>query len=481
MKYVLGIDIGTSGCKSVLLNEKGSVVKTESIEYFAQIGADGSAEQNPNEWYEASIECIKKFSRIINLDDIVAVSATGQMQGITMIGFDGEPTRDSILWNDIRCEKEVEELNSKHLSVLKKGCCSPANTSFTISKIMWMKNNEPENWEKTEKFTFASNFITYKLTGRITADENNICMSGMNDLRKNIWSEEIIKATGVEMDKVPELTGCFDKIGTITKKAAAETGLKEGTVVIAGGGDASTESYSVGIAGTGKLKVRLGTAADLNAVFSEKLYINDEDWGGTRDVLPGHILLGSYTKSCALSIKWVRDVFYGENISYNEMDMEAEKIPLGCGGLLYHPYLQGEFAPYFNSSLRAKFNGINAGHRRPHFLRAAYEGVSFSIRDVMCMADVFKNSKQLIFVGGGTKSKLWMSILVDVLGKGGIIPKYCDAAYGVALMAGHAMEIFDSKRVITEAMREAVEIDFNKENHEKYNEIFKRYMGLAGK
>lgn len=487
MEYVLGIDIGTSGCKCVLLDMQGKPFKSKSREYFPVMLADGTVEQNPNEWYAAVIGCLQEFSTVdgVDLKEIVAVSVTGQMQGITLLGADGEPVRDSILWNDIRCEKETNLLNEQFQSIFERTIGFPATPALTVSKIHWLKNNEPENWHKTDKFTFASNFITYRLTGRITADENNITLSGLNDVKKNAWSDELIALCGVEPSKVPELTGCFDVIGHITKKAAAETGLSEGVPVVAGGGDAGAESYSIGIAGTSKMKIRLGSAADINMVVHIDKVRHMEVWPGIRDVMRDYVLIGRYTKACAASIKWVRDVFYSEqpaeSATYVLMDKEARAVPLGAGGLLYHPYLSGENAPYFNSALRAKFTGINAGHRRGHFVRAAYEGVSFSIRDVIQSVREFQNAEEYIFVGGGTKSALWISILADVLGKGGIIPEYCDAAYGAALMAGHGVGIWDGRATAENNMKNSRRVYHDPENHEKYNEVFKRYMELAGK
>ncbi|MCP4750675.1 MAG: hypothetical protein GY866_07275 [Proteobacteria bacterium] len=487
MAYLLGIDIGTSGCKCVLLNGQGDPISSKSKEYNPIVGVDGTAEQDPNDWYAAVLECLNGFTVLdtIDLKEVTAIGVTGQMQGITLIGSNGEPVRNSILWNDFRAVAETSELNRRFEDVFSRSIGFPSTPSLSVSKIEWLKNHEPESWAKTDKFTFASNFISYKLTGRITADENNITLSGLNDVKSNNWSEELISICEVEKEKVPELTGCFDIVGTVTEKAARETGLKKGTPVVAGGGDAGVESYSVGIAGKSKMKIRLGSASALNTVVPIERFNDLGFWPGIRDVMRDYLLVGIYTSACALSIKWIRDVFYSErepnNDTYSFMDSEAETVPLGSDGLLYHPYLSGESAPYNNPDLRAKFNGINAGHRRKHFLRAAYEGVSFSIRDAINATEEFRDVEELVFIGGGTKSKLWISILADVLGKSGLVPEYCDAAYGAALMAGQGTNIIDSPSKIESNMKNSTEISFNSENHARYNDIFARYMEFAGK
>jgi len=486
MNCVLGIDIGTSACKLVLLDEKGNHILTKSQELFPITKSDGTVEQDPNEWYQTTISCLQSMQQIdkIDLHSICAIGVTGQMQGITLIDKNNEPVRNSILWNDIRCEKETAALKSKHQDYIEKTTGYPLSTGLTVSKIHWLKNHEPENWEKTYKFMYASNFISFKLTDRISTDENNICQSGLSDIRKNDWSQELIELCGVEKDKIPELLGCFDIVGKVTKKAAKETGLKEGTVVVAGGGDSGAESYSISLADTDRMKIRLGTAADMNVVFHADK-IKQDQWRGFRDVMRNYVLFSAYTRSCAFSIKWARDLFYSEFPSAEEtyilMDKEANTVPLGSEGLIYYPYLYGEASPYFSSTITAKFLGMNGGMKRRHFVRAAYEGVTFSIRDVIRCTPQFDFVKQFVFVGGGTKSRLWISILADVLGNDAIVPKNCDAAYGAALIAGDGAKIWEGKVMANRNMQDCTIIHCNEENHLKYNEIFDRYLEFAGK
>ncbi len=487
MEYILGIDIGTSGCKCVLLNSQRDPKLSKLKEYSPIVDVDGTAEQDPSDWYNAVLTCLKDFREMddIDLKQIIAIGITGQMQGITLIGTNGEPVRNSILWNDIRTVAETNELNNKFGDAFIRNIGFPVTPALSVSKIKWLEKHEPESWTKTDKFTFAPNYISFKLPGRITADENNITLSGLNSAKNNSWSEELVEICEIEKDKIPELTGCFDIVGKTTEKAAGETGLMPGVPVVAGGGDASVESYSAGISAQSKLKIRLGSASALNMVVQIDGSKDLDVWPGIRDVTRNCLLIGKYTTACALSVKWIRDVFYSEkgtkSDTFSLMDSEAETVPLGSNGLLYHPYLAGESAPYDNPGLRAKFNGINAGHRRKHFLRAAYEGVSFSIRDVIDSTKEFQDAEELIFIGGGTKSRLWISILADVLGKGGVIPEYCDAAYGAALMAGEGTDIVDSLAKIESNMKSSAKVSFDPENHAAYNDIFKRYMEFAGK
>jgi xylulokinase len=485
MKYVLGFDIGTSSAKGVVLDENGAVVAESSCDYEPLVSSDGMSEQNPQDWYNACIHIIKSIEKagLIDIKQIKAVSVAGQMQGITLIDETGNSVRNSILWNDIRCNAQVDALSDEIKAAIEDKTMLLPNPALTVGKIEWLKVHEPENWNKTYKFLYASNYIAFKLTGRMFTDKNNICFSGLNDLKQNCWSQELIDLLKIEKEKVPDLVDSFDVIGALSKQAALETGLPQGVPVIAGGGDGGAECYAVGIAGTRKMKIRLGTAADLYMVIHSDQFRDVKQWPGIRSVLSDYLMVGSYTKACAMSVKWLRDVFYSEmpktSETYSLMDADGKKTALGADGLIYHPYLMGENAPYFNANLRAMFHGISAGHNRSHFVRAVYEGVAFSLLDVIKKMDVFSTCESVVLLGGGTKSELWLSILTDVLGMNAQIPKQCDAAYGAALIAGEGANIFKADRIIEESIKKSKKIFYNAYNHQKYLEIFERYLGYT--
>ena len=484
--FVLGVDIGTSGCKCTLLDDLGNLVASASSEYMAAITGDGYAEQSPLEWYQAMVLCLREFntSKGINLHDIASVCATGQMQGATFLDNKGKPARPSILWNDLRSVVESDEINEKMGDSFVDATSFAATSSLTICKYLWVRKNEPEIFNNISKITFASSFISFMLTGRISTDRNNITLSGLNDIKKNDWSKTIIDAFNIPENVLPELTDSFETVGFITSDAAEHTGLKVGIPVIAGGGDASCESYSIGIAGTNKLKIRMGSAADMSLVIPISTMPPGSRLSGLRDVLPEHMLVGQYTKSCAASVKWARNVFYSEipssNDAYSKMDQDAQLIPVGADGLTFHPYLTGENAPYFDSNLRAKFSGINIGHTRGHFTRAVYEGVSFSILDVLNSFAIFQMATDIIFVGGGTKSKVWLQILSDVLGKAGTAAANGDASFGAALIAGEGAGVFSAAEAIKMNISQGKKITPTDSTY-AYRQFFENYKQLAGK
>lgn len=477
MEYVVGIDIGTSGCKTVIANSQGEVVSSQSKAYLAS----DNGTMDPLLWWQAAIETLILCYQQADIapENIVAVGVSGQMQGCTFVDKQGQPTRNSMLWYDNTPLQESTEFNRYYSELFIRYCGFESAASLMGSKIKWVINHQPEVWEKTDKVLFASTFIAYMLTGNMITDRSNIACSGLNDVAANDWSTELLSITGVTPEKLPPLMDSLDIIGGVSVSASRTTGLRVGTKVIAGCGDVAAECFSVNIEGRSEMKLRLGSAAAINALIP-RAWLGEKIDTATPYIYPSTLMIGDYTKGCALSVKWARDTFFSElpkdDSSYIEMDKEACQAELGSGGLIYHPYLNGEHAPYYDPYLRAKFTGINISHNRGNLLRAVYEGISFSIRDVI-EKDLHLNSmKEVIFCGGGTKSSVWLPILADVLGLRGILPKNADAAFGVALMAGQASGILDGKAAADYSRSQGRTIVFNPEYHDQYTEIYKKYL-----
>ena len=482
MKYVAGIDIGTSSCKTVLVDASGVLVATSSMEYFAKPG--DNADMDPMDWWNAAVTTLKSACEKIGISpaQIGAVGCSGQMQGCTFIGKDKKPVRDSMLWYGTSPKEICARLNQEYGDVFLRNCQSLSMPSLTGSKIRWVMEHEPEVWAKTDKFLFAPSFIGFMLTGEAVVDRSELGLSGLNNVVEGEWSKELMDITGVTAEKMPALMDSIEIMGTVTKEAAGLTGLLEGTPVIAGCGDGPAESFSVNIAGKSEMKLRLGSACAANAVIPK-------DWLGTKVQYASpyadreHYHIGNFTSNCALAVKWVRDTFFSElkkeDKSYSLMDAEAKDCKLGSGGLLFHPYLNGEAAHYADPWMTAKFTGITINCRRSDFLHAVYEGVSFSIRDMVEHNEGLALMENVVFCGGGTKSSVWMPILLDVLGRDGVIPKSGDASFGVALMAGQAIGLFDAAKAADASRDAGRAVTFNAENHQRYNKIYQKYLDMV--
>jgi xylulokinase len=482
---ILGIDIGTSGCKLVILDEGGSLIATTSHELHPRLTAKGTVEISPNDWYMAVVTGLRELSLGgADLKEIVSVGVTGQMQGSTYVDSSCNPVRDSILWSDTRSGVEVNWMNQNFPTAIEEILGYGLATGLTAPQILWVKTHEPEHWKQTHKFLHAPNFIIAKLTGEMTADHNNIGLSGLNDFKANGWSHEILDFLGIDVEKVPELRSCFESIGVVSAQAASQTGLRQGTTVVSAGGDSAAENYSIALANSDRVKIRLGSAGDMNVVVPFTS-LNQGRMRGIRDVLPDYVLLSAWTKACAVSVKWARSVFFSElpldGSTYARMDLEAAACPAGSDGLIYFPYLSGEATPYFNNEISAKFLGMRPWMNRGHFARAVYEGVSYSLLDAFRSTREFDFASKFIVVGGGAKSAVWVSILSNVMGHDIVIPKNCDAAFGAALIAGESAGIFNGASIAQRNLEASTWVVPDAESHEIYQQGFTNYLKFAGR
>ncbi|MCX6090621.1 MAG: xylulokinase [Candidatus Atribacteria bacterium] len=479
-KYLLGIDIGTSGCKCSVINDQGKMIASSSQEYVPFSPQPGWMEQDPFDWYHALILALRKLQNesAIDLKNIIALAPTGQMRGLTFIGKKGEVVRNSILWNDLRCQEEVNHINSSSRTLVEEITGNPINTMCTLPKILWVMKNQQELWEKTNKIIYPKDFISYQLTGNIQTDHSDGSGSSFYDIRKQEWSPVILELFGISRGKLPELYLSTAMVGKVTRMAAYDTGLLEGIPVMAGGSDSTVETISIGIIGPHQCKIRLGTSGALSTVVNT--IENRHKYYYWSYLVPKHWMIDLNTRSCAQSVQWLRKVFFSElpseSISYHHIEEEARQSPLGSQGLIFHPYLMGEDAPYWDPILQGNFSGITIEHNRSDFARAVYEGTAFALKDAMsCFGNISNGFQQYIFVGGGTRNLLWLSIVADVLGVNGIIPPYSDASYGAALIAGIGSGVFNSLSYITHKFVTFNKIEYSKYNNTIYNNIYEIY------
>ncbi len=483
-KYLLGIDVGTSGCKCCVINDAGQVVASASYEYNPLIIRQGWIEQDPLSWYESVTTVLNKLSAEVDLEGIAAIGVTGQMRGVTLIDRSGNVVRNSILWNDLRNIQEVDEIRREHSDIIQRVTKNPLNTMCTLPKVLWIMRNEPDNWERTCKVIFPKDYINFKLTGNLQTDFSDASGTSFYDIKKQNWSNEILKTFSISRDRLPDIYQSTSIIGEVTAEASGETGIPRGVPVVAGGSDATVESFSIGLLNSSQCKIRLGTSGALSTIVDSDYDLSNSMNYCWSYVIKDRWMLDVNTRSCAQAVKWLRDVFYADRPktgkTYDEIDDDAYDAPVGSDGLLFHPYLLGEDAPYWDSELKGDFSGISVNHERSHFARAIYEGTAFALRDAMsaygAMADGFKEN---IFTGGGVRSKCWLSIVADILGIDGGVSANTDAAFGASLLAGVGIGVLGE---LEEAIRLCESRDFyikyNRENHQIYSELFHKYKRM---
>jgi xylulokinase len=486
-RHLLGIDIGSGSCKVCLLDEGGGFVGSASKEYRPRCPHPGWFEQEPMEWFDAFLQCLRELARNARIDphSICAVGATGQMKGATFVGRAGQVVRPTILWNDLRNIAEVAELMTRHGRLLSEISFNPFNTTSTFAKSLWLQRSEPRCWEETATIIFPKDFIAYRLTGNLQTDfteASAFCF--FNARTQEWWPDRVFRELGFPKEKLPRVRRSTEIVGALSKDAADATGLKEGTPVVAGGSDATVESLSIGLVRPSQCKIRLGTAGALVTVVGDLDLVERGKYYVWSYLLPDTWMLDNNTRSCAQATTWFRSVFLAEEESsdtaYQRMAGEAATVAPGADGLVFHPYLLGEDSPYWDARLKGSFFGFQAGHRRAHFARAVYEGTAFALRDARegfgRIADGFS---EYLMVGGGTKSPVWTSIIADVLGIDTKIPLHSDASHGACMLAGIGVGVFAG---VDDAIRRCVGMErwvrCDGERHRRYGELFARYREM---
>ena len=458
MRYVIGVDLGTSGTKTVLFDEKGTVIASMTIEYPMYQPKNGYAEQDPADWYNAAVNTIKGViaKSGVSKKHIVGVGLSGQMHGLVMLDENNEVIRKSIIWCDQRTAAEVEEMNEKvGREKLIEITANPALTGWTAAKILWVKNNEPENYAKCRHILLPKDYIRFMLTGEYATEVSDASGMQLLDVTHRCWSKEICDKLGIDMSMLAKVYESCEVTGTITEKAAELTGLKAGTIVAGGAGDNAAAAVGTGVVTDGRAFTTIGTSG---VVFAHTSQVSIDPKGRVHTccaAVPGAWHIMGVTQGAGLSLKWFRDNFcnaeketakYMGVDEYYLMDKEADTVPIGANRLLYLPYLMGERTPHLDPDARGMFFGLSAMHTKKDMLRAVMEGVAYSLRDCMEICrEMNINVSDMMACGGGGSSPLWRQMLADLYG----CPVKTSAskegpALGVAILAMVAAGIYAS-------------------------------------
>ena len=376
MKYLLGIDFGGGASKATLLSADGIVAATNTVEYPTLYPEKGFVEQNPDDWFYAACENIKAVldKGKINPADIAAVSLDAATHTAVIMDENFNVIRNAIYWTDTRSKAETQYLKDNYSNIIEKQVMHPPDTIWTLPQLMWIKNNEPENWSKVRKILFAKDYVRHQFTGDYVTDYIEAEGSMFFDYTTLSWSKELCGILELDIDTLPKIVKPTDITGSITEEAAKKTGLVCGTPVVCGTTDTVMEVFASGGVEKGNMTVKLATAGRI-CVVTDKAYPNRHLINYSH-ISDGLWYPGTATKSCASSYRWYRDTFGGE---YKEIDEAAARVKIGCGGLFFHPSLNGELTPYADPLLCGSFIGIRATHTKAHFTRSVLEGVALSL------------------------------------------------------------------------------------------------------
>ena len=494
MRYVLGIDLGTSATKTVLFDENGEIISSSSMEYEMQQPHNGWAEQNPEDWYNAAITTIKYVvaDSKVDADDIVSIGISGQMHGLVMLDENCNVLRPSILWCDQRTGKECNELTEKlGIETLIKITANPALTGFTASKILWVKNNEPEIFEKCRHILLPKDYLRFKLTDEFATEVSDASGMQLLDVPNRKWSQVMIDALGIKEEYLAKVFESPEITGYINSDTSEKTGLSTKTSVVGGAGDNAAAAVGMGVVEEGKAFTTIGTSGVVFA-HTDKPIIDPKGRVHTFCcAVPNAWHVMGVTQGAGLSMQWFKNNFCGEESAkaadentdvYRITDNMAAEIKIGCEKLVYLPYLMGERTPHLDPDCRGVFFGLSAMHTKAHFIRAILEGVTYSLYDcLLVLKEMNISPETMLLCGGGAKSKLWKSMICDTFDMPVATSKSAETpALGVAILAAVGAGIY---KTVPEACDAMVKTNSDstlpdKMNTQKYHSYFSVYSSL---
>jgi xylulokinase len=446
---LMGIDVGTGGTRAVLLDEAGRVLGAATAEHAEMASPQlGWAEQDPRDWWRAARAAIKDCLAQTNTNagEIAAIGLSGQMHGLVMLGGTGEVVRPALIWCDQRTEEEcraiTERVGTKRLIEL---VANPALTGFTLPKIWWVRAHEPENWSRVRFVMLPKDYVRFKLTGARATDMADASGTLMFDVVNRRWSADMLKASDLSPEILPEVFESPEITGRVSKEGAEASGLREGTPIVAGGGDQSAGAVGMGIVEPGSVSATIGTSGVVFAATSTPVVEPKGRIHTFCHAIPGRWHVMGVTQGAGLSLRWFRDQL-GNGTSYDALMKEAAAAPPGADGLLWAPYLMGERTPHLDPNARGALVGLTAQHTRAHVIRAILEGVAFSLRDTFTIfRDLGVPVKSIRLGGGGARSALWQQIQADIYGMPvELVAADEGAAYGAALLAGVGARVWPS-------------------------------------
>lgn len=480
-EYLIGVDAGTTGLKSLAFDLSGNLIAKAYREYSLHHPRPDWAEQDPNEWWDALVETLRELldHGKISASQVAGISISCQGSTVVAMGQEGRLLRPAISWLDKRAAEisRDEDWEEEELFSITGLRFSPA---WTGPILHWLALNEPETVRQTHKFLLVGDYLIYRLSQAISTDYSSASRTRLFDVRHQRWSEGILSMTGVSQDQLPDLAGSGQRAGRVSAEGARATGLLQGTPVILGGFDQMCAALGAGAITPDTLMVSLGTATMLVVTSLEPLVDPERRLTTSCHVLPQAWTLQAPIMTTGALLRWWRDQFFHGHTDYpyQEMDELGARVPIGSDGLLVFPHFSGGGAPWWDHTRRGAFIGLSLSHRAPHFIRAMLEGVAMEIRaNVEVAESLGVQIDSLRIAGGGAKSRLWREIIGDALGKPQIRLRELEVgALGAAILAGVGAGVFPDARTGVQAMVVSGEFrDFSPANHTEYLRLYSNY------
>ena len=493
MKYVLGIDLGTSGTKTVLFDELGKIIASSTVEYPMYQPQNGWAEQDPSDWWNAAVATIRQVLTESQVDKkmVAGIGISGQMHGLVMLDADNQVIRNSIIWCDQRTAAECEDIErAVGKERLIEITANPALTGFTASKILWVRKNEPENYAKCAHILLPKDYVRFMLTGTYATDVSDASGMQLLDIANRCWSQEVLDKLQIDPGMLGTVYESPEIAGFVTEEVAELTGLMAGTPVVAGAGDNAAAAVGTGTVTDGDAFTTIGTSG---VVFAHTKEMRVDMSGRVHTfccAVPGEWHVMGVTQGAGLSMKWFKEQF-GRDImteagekgvsAYDLMSEMAAESGISANRLLFLPYLMGERTPHLDPNARGAFVGLSAIHERKDLIRAVMEGVTYSLKDCLTvLKEMGVEPQKMLACGGGARSKVWREMMADVYGMPvSVITSEEGPALGAAILAMVGAGIYPDVKTACDKLVKVKETQTDHPDHTKqYEKVYRVYRNL---
>ncbi len=459
-KYLIAHDLGTSGNKASLFSVRGKLIESCTVPYDVHFFQKNCAEQNPADWWDAVCRATKEITRNIQTEDVLGISFSSQMQACVAVDRQGRELRPAMIWADLRAEKQAaaleEQVGKERMNEITG---HRASASYSLEKLMWIRDNEPQIYEKTYKMLLAKDYIICRMTGEFVTDYSEASGTDAFNLQKLCWADEILSASGIDKEKLPELHASTDVIGKLREDAASQLGLPTSAKVVCGGGDGPCSALGAGSIDNGQMFLSFGTSAWI-AGTSDKMFLDKE----RTLICFGHVIPGKYMpcgtmQAAGSSYSYIKKALCAEEEKqarqskesvYQLMDQLVMQSPAGAKGLIFLPYLLGERSPRWNPDTSGSFLGIRMEHAREDYIRAVLEGIAMNLNLILEAHRQNAPVTELALTGGGAKGNIVAQILADVLAVPLHRLDHVETATSIAaaVIAGVGVGVFDDFSVV---------------------------------
>lgn len=483
MGYVLGLDLGTSALKALLVDEKGIVIANESSQYPTFSKEAGFNEQDPNDWLLACDNVFSKLTRkVVDFQEkLVGLSFSGQMHSLVLLDEQNQVLRPAILWNDVRTTKQCAEIMAKASFELLKVTKNQALEGFTLPKIRWVMANEPEIWAKVAHILLPKDYLRWYLTGRLATDYSDAAGTLLLDVTTKQWSQTLLDIFEIPVCKLPPLVNSFARTDELRPEIRQKYQLKKEVAVFAGAADNACAAVGSGLHSTDTALVSIGTSGVFLAIEPDTTVDYQGKLHFFNHAYPNEYYAMGVTLSAGASLNWFKKTFAPDQ-SFETLLAKIKTVAPGSDGLFFTPYLSGERTPYFDSHVRGSFIGIDNRHDFAHFVRAVVEGITFSLRDSQTLLTTVgkRRFQRIISVGGGAKNKTWLQIQADIFNTPVVsLISEQGPSLGAAMIAALGLGWFDSIQDCIKIFVKYSEVIYpNESNVLRYDVIYEKYRQI---